>query len=354
MRYAMPLNSRERVNIAGKRLLEWNEDPFVDLGNAMDVIDNWRASHAYPAQSIFVTLKRRACKVHKGALVAQRIKRLPSIVSKLQRETEMRLSQMQDIGGCRAVVQSMGQLRKLQAEIEGLRWSHERLAPKNYIAHPKMSGYRGIHLKYKYVGTGQKAAFNGLKIEIQLRTLLQHKWATAVEAADTFTHQSLKASRGNPEWERFFALMGSIFALQEKSPLVPNTPTTYAEIAAEIKGLNDKHHIAPMFTGYAAILPSVEKRQDATYFLVTLNPIDMSAQIKGFKKDESQLANREYTFAEKNLPSGSPNQIVLVSVSSIAALRRVYPNYFLDTAAFAEEVWNVIKSVPSVLQEQQL
>ena len=283
--------------------------------------------------------------MHKGALVAQRIKRLPSIVSKLQREAQMRLSQMQDIGGCRAVVLNMTQLGKLQAELEGLKWNHEKLTPKDYLKYPKPSGYRGIHLKYKYVGVGDKCAFNGLKIEIQLRTLLQHKWATAVEASDTFTHQSLKASRGSPEWERFFALMGSIFALQEKSPLVPNTPLTYAELAAEIKDLNDKHHIAPMFTGYAAILPSVEKRQDATYFLVTLNPIDMSAQIKGFKKDQSQLANREYTLAEQNLPVGSPNQIVLVSVSSVAALKRVYPNYFLDTAAFPAEVWAVINSI---------
>ena len=39
--------------------------------------------------------------------VAQRLKRMPTILSKLERQPTMDITRMQDIGGCRAVVQSV-------------------------------------------------------------------------------------------------------------------------------------------------------------------------------------------------------------------------------------------------------
>lgn len=344
MRYASPEHSVEKVNKAAKRLVSGDFENGVEFDDCLEIINNWRASHAYPAQLFYITFKRRACKINKDAQVAQRIKRLPSIISKLIREDEMKLSQMQDIGGCRAVLKNVAQVRSLQTEIEKLRWKHNRISPKDYITHPKQSGYRGIHLKYKYQGAGTKGEYNGLKIELQIRTELQHRWATAVEAADTFTRQSLKSSRGSPEWQRFFALMSSIFAMREKTPLVPGTANSLLELTNEIKALDKAHHITAMFSAYATVFPRVENSKDATYFLVTLDPIARVAKILGFKKEESQLANSQYTAAEKSLPENSPTQVVLVSVSSIAALKRVYPNYFLDTKSFLEDVIKVINT----------
>lgn len=183
-----------------------------------------------------------------------------------------------------------------------------------------------------------------MKIEIQLRTKLQHTWATAVEASDTFTKQALKSSRGREEWKRFFALMGSVFALREKEALVPDTPTTLNELEAEIKQLNLAHHIAATFAGYRAILPRVTDRSDATYFLVSLDPVKMEVEIKGYNKSQSKLANAEYTSAEKALDKESRTQIVLVSVASVSSLKRAYPNYFLDTDDFLKEVQKIISS----------
>ena len=167
---------------------------------------------------------------------------------------------------------------------ENSKWNHTWLTPKDYIACPKSSGYRSIHLKYRFSGKGNKSAYDGLKIEIQLRTKLQHTWATAVEASDTFTKQALKSSHGKQEWKRFFALMGSIFAIREKEALVPDTPATLHELAAEIKKLNSSHHIMATLAGYRTILPRVTDRTDATYFLVTLDPVKMEVSIKGYKK----------------------------------------------------------------------
>ena len=44
----------------------------------------------------------------------------------------------------------------------------------------------------------------GLWIEIQLRTSLQHAWATVVETVDAFTNENLKFGAGSDDWKRFF------------------------------------------------------------------------------------------------------------------------------------------------------
>lgn len=342
----------EEINKAGKALVAARDASKSDevgaisltfrLTPAMDVIDNFRAAHAYPAQVFYVTLKRHAEKIDAKSDVAQRIKRMPSIIDKLERERDMKLTQMQDIGGCRAVVRDVKQIGQLQDSLKKCRWAHEPTTPKDYLAFPKASGYRGIHLKYRFIGAGEKAAYSGLKVELQLRSRLQHQWATAVEAADTFTRQSLKQSRGSPEWERFFALMASVFALREGLPLVPNTPTSYLQLAQEVRALSEKHHIANMFSGYASMLTRIEGQQaNAQYFLVTLDPVNRRARIRTFRTDEAILAQRAYSQAEAETKD-TPSQVVLVSTSSVKALKRVYPNYFLDTADFMAQVNEVI------------
>ena len=82
--------------------------------------------------------------------------------------------------------------------------------------------------------------WQGLQIEIQLRSRLQHQWATAVETVGTFIGDELKSNRGDQGWLRFFALMSSAIALSERTPLVPDTPTNQPEIVEEIRRCNEE------------------------------------------------------------------------------------------------------------------
>jgi putative GTP pyrophosphokinase len=109
------------------------------------------------------------------------MKRAPSIVSKLQRFDGMNLARMQDIGGLRAVLGSVSRVRKLEAMYRNSKFRHVLV----YIAHPKSDGYRGIHLIYRY-SNSLAPAYDGLSLELQVRTRLQHAWATAVETMGTF------------------------------------------------------------------------------------------------------------------------------------------------------------------------
>ena len=60
--------------------------------------------HAFPLNTITMDLRQKVKRVRPGANVVQRLKRARSMLAKLQKEASMRLTQMQDIGGCRAVV----------------------------------------------------------------------------------------------------------------------------------------------------------------------------------------------------------------------------------------------------------
>ena len=81
--------------------------------------------------------------------------------------------------------------------------------------------------------------FNGRRIEVQIRTQLQHSWATAVEAIGMVRGEDLKGGEGNMEWLRLFELMSSEFAEIESCPLVPGTPDQPAR-RDEISCLNQK------------------------------------------------------------------------------------------------------------------
>jgi len=88
----------------------------------------------------------------------------------------------------------------------------------------------------------------GLLLELQLRTRLQHTWATAVETMGTFRGEALKSRQGSKEWLEFFALISSAFAHVEKTPLLPQYASltakeTFREVARTENNLQVLEHI---------------------------------------------------------------------------------------------------------------
>lgn len=273
---------------------------------------------------------------------AQRIKRLESIHAKLSRQASMRMSQMQDIAGCRAVFKKMSSVQRLVQKYKGSKFEHKLRSEKDYITHPKPDGYRCYHLVFEYRGTSATADYTGLKVEVQVRTQLQHAWATAVEAVGIFTRQALKSSQGDQDWLRFFSLMGAAIAALEQCHPVPDTPSDKTELIAEIEALANKLHVREMLMAYNTTIRAVGAAKDAKYFLLKLELEPSRITVWRFKAKESEDANKQYTELESALPEGSATQIVLVSVENINALRRAYPNYFLDTNVFADLVKKVL------------
>ncbi len=327
--------SKTRVDKAGRALVEGTESD-ADL----EVINNWRSSHSFPLNTFQMTLRRKASHVDVDADVAQRLKRLSSIRQKLGKTT-MKLSQMQDIGGCRAVVSSAARVRALRDRYLSSEIRHDFVDEDDYIQEPRKSGYRSVHLIYRYLSDKKaKESYNGLQIEIQLRSRLQHAWATAVETVDTFTEQALKSSEGDERWLRFFALMGSALAIRERTPTVEGTPASDEDLRAELRAVADELNVLGKLASYHVALEMTDEASGSktNYFLVELQPSVNRVSVTKFAKREVERATEEYLKSEKALAGESGSQAVLVSVESIEALKRAYPNYFLDTRRFIEAV----------------
>jgi ppGpp synthetase/RelA/SpoT-type nucleotidyltranferase len=72
--------------------------------------------HAFPLNTITMDLRQKVKRVRPGANVVQRLKRARSMLAKLQKKASMRLTQMQDIGGCRAVVTTIDEVYALREQ----------------------------------------------------------------------------------------------------------------------------------------------------------------------------------------------------------------------------------------------
>ena len=57
---------------------------------------------------------------------------------------------MQDIGGARAVLPDIDDVDRLREAYKRGRTKHQLVGQKDYVRQPKTSGYRGIHLVYRY------------------------------------------------------------------------------------------------------------------------------------------------------------------------------------------------------------
>jgi len=249
----------------------------------------------------------------------------------------MSLIRMQDIAGCRAVLKNIEQVKKCAKKLKESRMRHILKREDDYILSPKSSGYRSYHLVYEYV-SDRNTTYNGLRIEIQLRTKLQHSWATAVETIGTFLKSSLKSSEGSDEWLYFFSLVSAIFADKEKSPLSRDIKMEKKELLEKIKQLSKKLEVEEKLNMYRTMLKvtrdSMSKKMK--YVLLALDINARKLTLTGFL--DKDKANKEYLEHEKKYADNSMIDIVLVSTESIRTLALAYPNYFLDTGYFLEQL----------------
>ena len=354
MQWAKPTHkSKGEIDRAGDVLIS-DTTSDEEKNKALEILNNWRAIHSYPMHVFKIRLKEYSKKVDKNVLTAQRLKRNPSIIKKLKREYEgrpatMNLSQMQDIAGCRAVFSSVSQVEKLYEKYY-LRGDlkHENAGINNYIKTPKKDGYRSLHLIYSYKSDKErKKIYNGLLVEIQLRSKLQHLWATAIETVDFFTRQAIKSNEGEQEWQDFFKLVSSAFAKMENCPIVPNTPKDETELYSQIKKKEAELKVIDKMKNWAKAVrhfsEEAKTSSNAEFFLLELDILGEKLTYRAYTKKQEEKAVAEYAELEKKFQGKKEYDVVLVGVDTLSDLRKAYPNYFVDTGEFLENLQKILK-----------
>jgi ppGpp synthetase/RelA/SpoT-type nucleotidyltranferase len=156
--------SRSQIDKLGDRLLE---DPIRPAD--YELLEAYREGFRAAYEAVVATIAARTSLAVSGRAA----KSTTAIVAKLRRGTT-KLSQMQDIAGCRVSVGSIKAQDELAAMLVA---GFQRTKPVDRRSTPS-HGYRAVHvIAWAY----------GKPVEIQIRTELQHLWAQLSERlADRF------------------------------------------------------------------------------------------------------------------------------------------------------------------------
>ena len=329
--------SRNKINNAGKTLLEGPERGFV-YTDANLIVEDWRSLHMVPLEELVreVTATLSASGVT-AAFSSHRLKRMTSIVAKLRNNPGMGLGGLQDIGGARFVFEEIPSLLKAREIIQQAHFTHFVLDrhPYDYIAVPKDSGYRSIHFAYKYVSDNPD--YDGLRVELQIRTRLQHDWAMAVETAELISKSALKASLGDENWLSFFKLASAVFAQKEGMP-VADTFKDYSEkdYCLEYAKLEKHNNFLDQLQALVSAVKITEQHSlKIGYAVIFIRFDEKRVQLRHFTLDALDEATRYYSEVEKSVIDTN-SAVVLVSVSDMKELQEAYPSYFLNSGEFIQ------------------
>lgn len=324
------------------------------LNHAFDILSYWRFSFETPLEKALVKIKPEVSQIDSNAIFAKRLKRFPSIVLKLERFPKMNLKNMQDIGGCRVVLvnsKKVTQVSRILRKMPEFKWN-DGFRIKDYIAKPKKDGYRSLHL----IGKFPDSVGNDKKIEIQLRTRIQHYWATALEIIDLFTKQSLKTNQGEKLWSDFFVNVSQQFSILDSIPLFEKLSDKDKRVQYISRLIKDKESsisvlsvcdaarkldVVERLKVFARSLKVIGEELDSIgsngYVLLEINTLTKSLEYTLFNHDEAENAQNIYTETEK-VTSNSHIIVALVYANAVGGIKEAYPNFFADSTKFSEHL----------------
>ena len=309
----------------------------------LSIFSEWRSSHAILTRELAKTLKRKSIK---NSIISRRLKRQPSIFAKLTRYPGMQLQRMQDIGGVRIILKNKKEVYELSNELIRLYGSNEkamfelRKPIDDYISNPKeYDGYRSIHHVYSYSGSSEKKEFlKGMWIELQIRTQIQHIWATTLEIFDIKNESTLKIGGGNEEHREFFKLCSLVLSFIDKTTTEKEKENfILEEVYNRLLELNNKYNILGLLRGLSVSINHIDKKNKNDFFILELDYSKSTLKITVPNSEEE--AKYIYTGREQDIKiNNEPKEVVLVSGENMKAIENAYPNYFLDARKFIDYI----------------
>lgn len=219
------LYSKKQVNLSGKLLVALRRDlrngddeavAAYDVGEvdrASQAIDWWRSLHGGPLARVNVGLRYYLSEVH-DETPTQRLKKFSTILDKLEREPNMQVTTMHDVGGVRAILPTQKDVEAVVTRLKG-NWGTPRPGRtcihkmRDYVREAKPDGYRAVHV---IVRTRE-----GYFIEIQLRKPWQDAWAQSMEHDTRRLREGLKFGSGPDDLRQYYALISELLATRERN-----------------------------------------------------------------------------------------------------------------------------------------
>ncbi len=321
--------SKRKIRAAGEKIVD-PEASGQEREEARYVLNYWREVHREPLQRMFDDIEH-LLGPERDFVVAGRIKKLDTIIDKLQRpDAPSNLAAMYDIAGCRIVVQTMEEQERLCSLLETLdAYEADKSARHDYIACPKPSGYRSRHLIFAYdcAQCGYR-----LRVELQVRTLLQHAWSTSVELYDRLARSRLKFNEFSDPNSIFFKRMSLVIEQLETTgacdPVAVRSRYPGSSLPPLGKRFGAKAYLEAVCDSYA-IITNVSEIDSRDYCLIQLDSEMQTIEMSIYRAQE---AMRAYLDFEQKSPDNV--DVVLVKGASVDQIKKLYPNYFGDASEF--------------------
>ncbi|MFD0705405.1 RelA/SpoT domain-containing protein [Alloscardovia venturai] len=313
----------------------------------------WRGKHLAPLFEVFRMVNEAVASIE-GIVVTMRLKRMKSILSKLLREDkEYDISTMEDIGGCRVICEDIESMRRCFDCVKSA--FGKEIKVRDYVTKPKGSGYRCVHIIVKHQWEDRNYHF-----EIQIRTRLQHIWATGIENIGVLYGEDFKSPGSNANREHYIdpimMCLSSIFALEERSAVIDGYTTDYRELCQRLnKSLeNAQAHGFDLIKDLQAgaegftLLPS-NFGKDPYILLLCVDSQNQVGKFIDFGQDSLEQALDKYGQIEvaytgtkyegtNHSEQGSWDNAVLVAASDFSDISKIYPNYTISTQELLQKL----------------
>jgi putative GTP pyrophosphokinase len=300
------------------------QEGFELSEKTLEDLQRFRTSHKDSLAHVFQILCALSKQINIGSIVTYRIKRFESIIGKLYRHHDMRFSRMWDIAGCRCILKDDDEVYKLRDLIASNLTVRKVY---DYIENPQQDGYRSLHL-FVSLPDDDKV------IEVQLRNIIDHNWATLVEITDLLFGTKLKEYGDHNDLFKFHFLLSKKENLNMGDKL---------EIAGIIRKYKYIEKLSEVFSrNYIQVRQqwlAIENRSNFKFFLIEANK-DEVPKITSFSTFNDAEANylsvyrtnQNANIVLTHLPKPKYDQI------SIA-----YSNYVLTYHSFLDDCYSILE-----------
>lgn len=321
--------SKTKIDKSGVALAK-NDFRTIEEGIELEeIFDEFRNAHLQPLTDFTLELQNWFSEFETKYYIAQRLKRKPQIIRKLRRFS-VRLSQLQDIGGCRIIVDDNATVDRLYKFIieranKNKAFSVEKITDYRTKGRDD-SGYRALHLIITH---------SGRSLELQIRSQIQHYWAESIERTSVIYGHHLKELEGDAMVINYFKSLSDVFNEIENS----RNPTSRQKIdidrlrisAENIIKSSDKNKILGSFVNEDIIrtLSDIESKQEGFNNWIFVFDWNLGTFTTWKMVDRnSGNATEAYVDYEKQFPAALGYEVVMIGSSDVATVRKTHSHYF--------------------------
>lgn len=321
--------TKKQISKAWFELANWKIDDSY-----LDVVNEFRYSHEVPTKKLLALISKNDL----IKLSSRRLKRTPAIVHKIKRSIDVwnktQLSRMQDVWGCRWILDSVTDINTLYDSILEY-WIDWFIVKRhvNYISAPKKDWYRWVHIIFE---CSDWSSFDWLMVELQLRTKLQHSRSTAIEIIDSINETKMKFWEWDSDFKKFFKWISVLFEWKEWIRRSSRNKAKRNALKLQ-KGLNVLWQLQIRTLSYDFVRRYQTKSWKKNIkwdIILQLTRDNKNINIKPYHWKTTEELKELYLELEKLYIRSNNIDIVYLSSEEIDT---AYPNYVWDAKIFIKE-----------------